>query len=502
MKRQFVTLSIRAGALLGLLIVPLHGCTNLDETPVSQITPGTFFRNEAEVSAALAGVYAQLRSTAPEGTVYDANEVSTDEIVVPIRGKDWNDNGQWIDLHNHTWTPNSAAASNFFNGAWNNAYTGVARANLFLASVEPVTVPNKATYLAEGRALRAFYYYILMDFFGGVPIVTTTEVALHPRNTRREVFDFVESELIAARDSGLPATWNAANSGRFTKGAADAILANMYLNAGVFTKEGAGAGGINATAYNTCLGVTVTGGDACAAAIAAADRILNSAVYRLADSFPQNFRADNSNSPENIFVVKFINKDGLGMGITMAALHYCQYSPLTPWNGFATLAQTYNAFDAADKRRQVLLVGPQVDVLTGAPATVRQCGKGGPLSFTTTIGDISTASEAEGPRIYKWPADPAHVQQHSGNDFAWFRLGEILLIKAEALNEQTAGSGAALALLNTLRNRTDPVNVALGGPITRDMILSERLFELFGESKRRQDLIRFGQYTGRTDAPS
>src|SRR6266705_425791 len=167
MKRQFVTLSIRAGALLGLLIAPLHGCTNLDETPVSQITPGTFFRNEAEVSAALAGVYAQLRSTAPEGGLYDANEVSTDEIVVPIRGKDWNDNGQWIDLHNVTWTPTSIATTNFSNGAWNTAYTGVARANLFLSAMENSTVPNKARYVAEGRTLRAFYYYLLMDMFGG-----------------------------------------------------------------------------------------------------------------------------------------------------------------------------------------------------------------------------------------------------------------------------------------------------------------------------------------------
>jgi hypothetical protein len=255
--------------------------------------------------------------------------------------------------------------------------------------------------------------------------------------------------------------------------------------------------------------VTVSAGqDACAAAIAAADRILNSGHYQLADSFPQNFRADNFKSPENIFVVKFIPAEGLGMGITMAALHYCQYAPLTPWNGFSTLAQTYNAFDAADKRRNAILIGPQTDVLTGAPATVRVSGAcptsgGTPLVFTDTIGDIRSASESEGPRIYKWPADPAHVQQNSGNDFAWFRLGEIYLIKAEALNEQSAGSAAALALLNTLRNRPgEPVNVALGGPITRDMILSERLFELFGESKRRQDLVRFGQYTGRTDAAS
>src|SRR3989442_2235242 len=146
--------------------------------------------------------------------------------------------------------------------------------------------------------------------FGGVPIVTTTDIQLKARSTRSELFDFIESELIAARDSGLPATWGAADNGRLTKWAADAILANMYLNAGVFTKDAAGGTGINATGYNSCLGVTVSGGQAaCAAAVAAADRILNSGVYRLAHSFPPNFRADNYKSPQNIFFVKFIPAD-------------------------------------------------------------------------------------------------------------------------------------------------------------------------------------------------
>jgi hypothetical protein len=189
----------------------------------------------------------------------------------------------------------------------------------------------------------------------------------------------------------------------------------------------------------------------------------------------------------------------------MAALHYCMYNNASPWNGFATLAQTYNAFDPADKRRRVILIGPQVDVLTGAPAYVRSGGScpasgGTPLVFTDTIGKITDASEGEGPRIYKWPADPAHVAQNSGNDYAWFRLGEIYLIKAEA-QHALGQDGPALTLLNTLRNRTDPVAPALG-TVTDSVILSERLFELFGESKRRQDLIRFGKYTGRTDAAS
>ena len=510
MKKLSVTTSLGAAGLAALLLLPV-ACTDLSETPPSLITSNNFFHNEAEVLAGLAGVYAQLRSTAPEGAIYDANEVSTDEIVVPTRGSDWYDGGQWIDLHNQTWTPTTAGTRAFFNGAWNSAYTGVARANLFLTAVQNATVPNKAAVVAEARTLRAFYYYILMDQFGGVPIVTTTDIALRPRNTRRELFDFIESELIAARDSGLPATRPDAESGRITKGAADAILANMYVNAGVFTKDAAGAGGINASAYNSCSGVKVSGGqDACAAASAAADRILNSGNYALADSFPQNFRFDNYKSRENIFAVKFIPADGLGMGITMAALHYCQYAPLTPWNGFSTLAQTYNAFDPADKRRNVILIGPQKDVLSGAPSTVRVSGAcpttwtpATSLVFTDSIRDIRSATEGEGPRIYKWPADPAHVSQNSGNDFAWFRLGEIYLIKAEALNEQTPGSAAALALLNTLRDRNGhPVAPVLAGPITRDLILKERLFELFGEEKRRQDLVRFGQYTGRTDAAS
>ena len=513
MKRFFVKASIGAAGLVALLL-PLQGCTNLDETPPSLISTSNFFTNEAEVLAALSGVYAQLRTTTPEGGLYDVNEITTDEMVTPIRGQDWNDNGQWIDLHNMTWTPTSIATSNFFNGDWNNPYQGIARANLFLSAVQNTTFANKAAIIAEVRALRAFYYYLLMDFFGGVPIVTTTELGKHPRNTRREVFNFIEKELIAARDSGLPATRPVDENGRFTQGGADAILANMYVNAGVFTKEGAGSGGINANGYNSCSGIAVTGGDACQAAIAASDRLLNSGHYRLADSFPQNFRADNNNSPENIFVVKFIAADGLGMDYAMAILHYNQYAPLTPWNGFAIQAQTYNAFDSTDKRRRVVLIGPQSDVLNGAPACVRPgCAGGAPdnygpiwesthrLIFTDTIHNIRSATEGEGGRVYKWPVDPGHVSWNSGNDFAWFRLGEIYLIKAEV--EHVLGNDAlALALLDSLRARRDTVAPPLVGTVTDALILKERLFELLGESKRRQDLIRFGGYTNRADDPS
>lgn len=488
-------MSIGAAGLVSLLLA--LGCTNLDENPPSLITPGNFFHTDQEVLAGLAGIYAQLRVMAPEGGIYDVSEITTDEDVVPTRGSDWYDNGQWIDLHNMTWTPTSAATLNFFNGVWNNPYQGVARANLFLSALENSTNPNKATLVAEVKTIRAYFYYVLMDFFGGVPIVTTTEPGQFARNTRREVFDFIETELLAARPD-LPASRAQSDNGRVTQSVVDAILANMYLNAGVFTKDGA-AGGISGSAYNSCSGITVTGGDACAQAIVRADNILNSGVYRLADSFPQAFRADNGASPENIFAVKFIAADGLGMNYIMAILHYNSISGLSPWNGFATLAQTYLAFDPADKRRQVFLQGAQHDVLSGAPINDRA---GNALFFTDSIPDIHSATEGQGPRIYKWPADPNHVTWYNGNDYALFRVGEIYLIKAEA--EWASGNTpAALVDINLLRARTDPVLTPLGAIDAQGQaILNERLFELVGEGKRRQDLIRFGGYTGRDDSGS
>jgi hypothetical protein len=272
-----------------------------------------------------------------------------------------------------------------------------------------------------------------------------------------------------------------------TKGAADAILASMYINAGVFTSDAP-----NATAYNSCSGVTVAGGqDACAAAIEVANRILNSpAGYSLASDWSSTFEADNYLSPENILVVKRTNESGLGLNFIHRALHYNQFDP-SPWNGFAALADVYNAFDPDDQRREVFLEGPQVNVETGLPVNDRQ---GAPLVFTVDIMDETQAGEGEGTRVMKYPPDPDHVAQENGNDFAYFRLAEIYLIKAEA--ELESGTGDPLSILNMLRERVFDPDEPLAA-VDRDVILEERLFELVGEAKRRQDLIRHGKFTDR-----
>jgi len=487
-----------AGILSALVLAP--ACTDLTEVPSSSLTPEQFYSNETEAVGGLASVYASLRNFNEE--YYNVSEVSTDEIIVPTRGTDWYDNGTWLDIHRQTWSANSPGVLGNMNGAWTQLFNGVARANVVIDALQHVNFTAKPGIVAELRVLRALYYFGLMDMFGGVPIVCPDEgnplctgilIEARPRNTRAEVFNFIEAELIAARPD-LKDKWDASMNGRITQSAADAILASLYINAEVFSGTVTTAG-------------LQKGPSKWNEAITVSDRILNSGLYSLATDasvgcstpgcgWRSNFRADNGNSKENILVVKYLNQPGLGLNFVMRALHYNQYSGgETPWNGFSTIADTYNAFDAADLRRQIFLAGPQVNQVTGLQALDRA---GNPLFFDPNIPDDAQTGEGNGVRILKWPVDPNHLDRENGNDYALFRLAEIYLIKAEAQNElgQTA---AAIANINTVRARVFSPPKPLAGTLTqaqvRTAILDERLFEFTAESKRRQDLIRFGQYS-------
>jgi len=490
----FLSQSIRQlarGVLLAALVaVPPLACTDLTEVPTDALTPDNAFKSDPEIVAGIASVYARLRN--PLWGYYNLSEITTDEMLVPTRGSDWFDNGRWLEIHRQTWTANSGSALDDMNGTWNDLFSGVARANLMIEVLNKAGGTTNAQALAELRTLRAFFYYMLQDFFGGVPLVTTTELGQSARVSRDSIFKFIESELNAVR-TALPEKRDASQYGRLTRGAADAILANMYLNAGVFTKDQ----GINATGYNSCSTVTVSGGqNACAAAIAAADRVINSGVYSLATDFASDFSPTNENSPENIFVVVHTNQPGLGLSFPMRTLHYNQTGVGGgPWNGFATLAETYNAFDAADKRDVMWLVGQQYSFDTGKPVNDRT---GAPLIFTPEIKNIEQAGEGEGVRFNKFPPIPTALAGDAfPNDFPYFRLAEMYLIKAEALNEQ-GNAAQALVNVNLVRARafSPPKPLAgLSGAGLRAAILNERLFEFAGEGKRRQDLIRHGRYT-------
>ena len=483
--RNFMRRGVRA-----LLVVPMlalaPACTDLTEVPNDALTPGNAFKTEAEILAGVASVYSGLRGT--HWGVYNLSEITTDEIIVPTRGSDWFDNGRWLEIHRHTWSANSGSALDDMNGTWNDLFSGVARANLMLEVMQrQAESTQRDQTIAELQTLRAWYYYLLMDMFGRVPIVTTTEVKQNPNVERDSVFRFIESELLAARQD-LPVSRPAAQYGRVTKGAADAILASLYVNAQVYT------GTLTATSFTK-------GAARWADARNFADSVINSGQYALAADYKAAFRGDNSTNAEavkeNIFVVNYTNVRDLGMNFPMRTLHYAHVTTGDggPWNGFAATADAYTQFSPTDRRRDsTFLVGQQFSFDNGAALRDRN---NNPLIYTVDIANENAATEGEGPRYNKFPPlSGAPSGNAHPNDYPFFRIAEMYLIKAEALNE-LGQTGPALVELNRVRARAfataNPVTAATQTAV-RDAIFSERLFELAGEGKRRRDMIRQGSF--------
>ena len=478
-----------------LLVAPFvligSNCTELTETPHDALTPENAFKTDAEILAGVAAVYAQLRSTEWVGYI-TLQDLTTDVSIVPTRGSDWYDNGQWLDLHRQTYTANSSGTLAFLAGAWNDQFSGIAKANLMLDVIgkSGLAQARKDSALAELRTLRAWYYYMLQDMFGGAPpLVESTELKQYPSSTRSALFNFIEKELTESA-ANLPVKWPASGYGRVTKGAANAILASLYINAGVFSKNT----GVSHNSYNSCSGITVAGGkSACQAAVDAANAVINSGEYSLAVPWSKNFAHNNFTSPENIFVIVYTSEGTAGLGETwpMRTLHYNQLNTGwgSPWNGFATLAETYQQFEPTDERRGMWLAGQAFSFETGAPVNDRT---GNPLIFTPVIPNADQANEAHGVRFNKFPPLPnAATGSGHPSDFPYFRLSEMYLIKAEALLEM-GQAGAALTELKRVHDLRNPANPATAA--TRDAILRERLLEFAAEGKRRSDLIRHGKF--------
>lgn len=460
--------------LMPFLLISLlfWSCTNLEENPVGVLTPDDFLKTEAELLAAVIPVYASLRDNSNTASYPNLQELTSDEMAFPQRG-----GVLFGRLQAHTWTPYNGTVDR----AWTDAYRGIARANATLdllaqSTSESALIP---IFMAEVRFLRAFYYWWLVDLFGGVPIVTAaTADSDNPpqQNTRQEVFDFSVAEITAALPD-LEESFGADNYGRVTKGAAHALLATLYLNAEVYT---------GTPMWNEC--------------VQACDAVINSGRYDLLPNYPDVFALDNEGpgNMENIFVVGHLPEGVVGFTRQMATLHYNQL-PQTPWNGFAVLADFYNKFDTTDVRFNQLLVGPQL-VLAGPNAGQQAFERQGDSLIFTVEFPLSGAAEGSGVRILKWPVDPNQSGGNSGNDLAIFRYAHILLTKAEALNEMMGPNQESIDLINQVRERAfepdKPIALADFGSTQalRDRILDERGFELLWESFRRQDLIRTGHF--------
>jgi len=477
-------------------------CTKLDEKDVlyDTVIQDNFLKTDAELASAVAAAYTPLYGFGGNNHQIPLNEVTTDEVVVPTKGPDWGDGGHWVRLQQHTYKKDDGTPNN----GWNFCYSGISSCNKLLAILATSTSTSAAAYIAELKALRGIYYYWLLDWFGRVPVVTDFSATTPPANkTRAEVYAFVEQELTASI-AALPAAGpqDGPTYGRVTKYVAQAALAKLYLNAQVYT---------GTAQWDKC--------------ITACDAIINSGKYIISPNYSDIFSRTNTGNPEIIWAVPFDGVKAGGMNIDMMTLHLNsaqQYNiDAQPWNGFSTIQEFYQSYidpvqnpgpqgtviglDPAgtpttgtlDKRMlNNFLVGPQFAangsrVLDGGADAADP--DGAPLTFTPYINELQpNAWRQSGARIFKWNFYNG-MHQNMDNDWAIFRLGDILLIKAEATARKNNNwsDPVTLALVNQIRTRAGVTPLAT---LTAATFAAERGREVFCECWKRQDMIRFGTY--------
>jgi hypothetical protein len=491
-----------------------QACTNLDEELYSEVTPANFFKTDAEFVSALGAAYTQFGGYAT-GDINEVQEMTTDEVVVPTRGSDWDDGGTQRRLHLHAWGYDDG----FMNNPWDFCFSGVSTANRLIYQFQTLSDGGQVdadvakAYIGELVAVRSFFYWQLVDLYGNVPYDNdfANALAAPPQVPRATVYANIVSDLETAAPN-LTQNVDGTTYGRMNYWAAKFLLAKLYLNAQVYS-----------------------GTAEWDKAIAACDEIINSGKYSLESNYFANFNVDNSSSKEFIFAIPYDQIFFTGFNLNMATLHYgSQYTyNLTsqPWNGYCTLEKFYNSYEDGDIRKGDVgtLDGPAVKrsnfvagyQYTLAGALVIDDGADGadpdgkPLNFGN-MGDLINGQPApqinelgpqawrqSGVRIGKWEFQIGGTPDMS-NDYSVFRYADVLLMKAEALwhKSGSATDAGALALVNQVRERAGLSDLtSLDGKLSFDLagpvvsggeLFNERGREMFAEHSRRQDLIRFG----------
>lgn len=485
------TIKNRISYLLVVAIV-LAGCTDLTTTVEDGIGREEIGNGDAGISdpaAALTGTYSQLNAFADQSNMYAMMEHTSDEMMGPTRGTDWSDFGVWRQLHAHTWDPSHAQILN----AWNQLNSGVFRASQVIDA--SAATPQE---VAEARFLRAFFMFYVMDFYGQVPFRETDAAPNDVPSVmdRVEAFNYIVADLEAARPD-LPGLSSGADAGTATQEAADFLLAKLYLNRAVYTQS---------TPESPNEGPYQFDNEDMAQVISLVENLEANPYLELTPYYYDNFHWENTTrSSELVFTIQ--NEAGSPRASVFnryyMTLHYNQ----TPsgWNGFTTLADFYNKYSDEEADVRVGDVVPEMTDEIGLTAGFlvgQQFGGdgepledrgGNPLIFTEDV-DLFYSNERMGIRAIKYLVNPAQTD-NLGTDYILFRYADALLMKAEA-HLRRGETGPALTIVNEIRETRGASPLA---SLDEQALLDERGIELYWEGWRRNDQVRFANFTAEWD---
>lgn len=518
------------GSML-LSSILLASCS-LDETPRSKFSEEEAFSTPKLVYVnSVANVYSSIGNGlygSDGGSVHTFQEFSSDASMIPGRQGDWVDGGAWQNIFLH----NFESSVSKYNDVWNNLYRVIGLANSSIDRLNKYLGehPEYAEYVYELRALRAVYYYYVMDLFGQVPLVVSSEVSANEVNqsNRSDVFKFVTSELAECIPhlSDSKSQNEGEYYGRITKAVAYMCMAKCAINAPVYTiddttptsysafvgtdKSGKATAseeqGKTVSEMGKNINITLDGEtrNAWETAVYCADQIA-SLGYRLQPSYADNFIVANQNSVENIWTRP---NDCVNYKIDdyniVRTLHYNHGGAIgyQGWNGACSSKQqmlVYGYGTANPDPRLKLNFYTDKDYMEETGKAVEDGATGKDLEYMPlavkvdfTATDDPHAMKCSGARMKKYEFDKSTTQQFSfNNDLVIWRYADVLLLKAEA--EYRMGNKAeALTIVNEVRGR---VAATPRTELTLNDILDERMLELAWEGVRRQDQIRFCTFT-------
>lgn len=433
--------------------------------------------------------------------IYDLNTFTTDEAIMPTRGGDWYDGGFWQGLYLHRWGVNNEA----IYATWEYLYRTVILCNGSLERIQDFAEKhpeeNVADCVAEVRALRAMFYYYIMDLFGSVPLIEKSDPAVEDivQEKRSKVFNFIVKELtesssiLSKERSNQPGVYY----GRMTQPVVWFLLAKLALNAEVYTDDDWTDGsrldgksiffeveGQRLNAWQTvnyyCEKITAAG-------------------YTLEKDYTANFAVFNESSEENIFVIPMSKTLYTNQFIYLFRSRHYNHAKaygLSGENGSSATKEVLETFgydtpqvDARfdycyfagpvkDLEGNQILLDDGVTPLVYEPWNVALDVSGKPYEKTA------------GARMKKYEVDKTGLKDGKllDNDIVLFRYADVLLMQSEAKVRNGEDGDAELNLVRSLVGMAPRT-------ATLENLLDERMMELAWEGWRRQDMIRFGVFT-------
>ncbi|MFV0269832.1 MAG: RagB/SusD family nutrient uptake outer membrane protein [Draconibacterium sp.] len=436
-----------------LIVVVLTSCGEdfLDKSPLDTINTENFYQTESDAIAAINGAYQPLQWPKLYNMRMWTSDIMAGNSIVGAGGGD--DGRETQDMANFVTTTDNEGVLDLFRGP----SPGILRCNVVLQKV-PAIVMNedvKSRVLGEAHFLRGLYYFILVRYFGYVPLIIDPQEPgddLKPQRVdKSRVYELIIEDLSKAKDM-LPAksTYSSSDLGRATKGAAAGLLAKVYLTRGEYDK------------VITLANEVATLG------------------YDLNPNYEDNFDATNENSIESLFEIQYASDAGENFWSNenqaswLSTFTGPRNSDMVAggWGWNQPTQEFIDAYEEGDLRKDVTVF------YDGCPPFD---GKDYDPAYSTTGYNL---------RKFLVSKNVSATYDNSPLNFPVLRYADVLLMKAEALNSLNRTTEAE-APLNLVRARAGLLPVTgKSQPEMKEIILHERRMELAFEGQRWFDMVR------------